>query len=133
MPDDNKQDFKKGMSNSFVWFLMAAFLFALMVQLSGKIVFFLDEQAANGRGKYERIYFYFFNRDFASKLLGDLFDCDVTDNRRQNQEAKNCIADQNPENPKREFAFVHRFSSDVVSSCGAIVAVRSILPNYARQ
>ena len=32
MPDDNKQDFKKGMSNSFVWFLMAAFLFALMVQ-----------------------------------------------------------------------------------------------------
>src|ERR1700724_4510677 len=32
MPDDNKQDFKKGMSNSFVWFLLAAFLFALMVQ-----------------------------------------------------------------------------------------------------
>lgn len=32
MPDDNKQDFKKGMSNNFVWFLMAAFLFALMVQ-----------------------------------------------------------------------------------------------------
>lgn len=32
MADDNKQDFKKGMSNSFVWFLMAAFLFALMVQ-----------------------------------------------------------------------------------------------------
>jgi cell division protease FtsH len=32
MSDDNKQDFKKGMSNSFVWFLMAAFLFALMVQ-----------------------------------------------------------------------------------------------------
>lgn len=32
MPDDNKQDFKKGMSNSFIWFLMAAFLFALMVQ-----------------------------------------------------------------------------------------------------
>ncbi|CUI17024.1 Cell division protein FtsH [Candidatus Protochlamydia naegleriophila] len=32
MPDDNKQDFKKGISNSFVWFLMAAFLFALMVQ-----------------------------------------------------------------------------------------------------
>lgn len=31
MPDD-KQDFKKGMSNSFIWFLMAAFLFALMVQ-----------------------------------------------------------------------------------------------------
>lgn len=30
--DNNKQDFKKGMSNSFVWFLMAAFLFALMVQ-----------------------------------------------------------------------------------------------------
>lgn len=32
MPDDNKQDFKKGVSNSFVWFLVAAFLFALMVQ-----------------------------------------------------------------------------------------------------
>ena len=32
MPDDNKPDFKKGVSNSFVWFLMAAFLFALMVQ-----------------------------------------------------------------------------------------------------
>lgn len=32
MPDDNKQDFKKGISNNFVWFLMAAFLFALMVQ-----------------------------------------------------------------------------------------------------
>lgn len=33
MPDDNnKQDFKKGVSNSFVWFLMAAFLFALMIQ-----------------------------------------------------------------------------------------------------
>jgi len=32
MGDDNKQDFKKGFSNSFVWFLMAAFLLALMVQ-----------------------------------------------------------------------------------------------------
>ena len=32
MPDDNKQDFKKGMSNNFIWLLMAAFLFALMVQ-----------------------------------------------------------------------------------------------------
>jgi len=32
MSDDNKQDFKKGFSNSFVWFLMAAFLLALMVQ-----------------------------------------------------------------------------------------------------
>jgi len=32
MQDDNKQDFKKGMSNNFIWFLMAAFLFALMVQ-----------------------------------------------------------------------------------------------------
>ena len=32
MADDNKQDFKKGMSNNVVWFLMAAFLFALMVQ-----------------------------------------------------------------------------------------------------
>ena len=32
MSDDLKPDFKKGMSNNFVWFLMAAFLFALMVQ-----------------------------------------------------------------------------------------------------
>jgi cell division protease FtsH len=32
MGDDNKQDFKKNFSNSFVWFLMAAFLLALMVQ-----------------------------------------------------------------------------------------------------
>jgi cell division protease FtsH len=32
MADDNKQNFKKGISNSFVWFLMAAFLFALMIQ-----------------------------------------------------------------------------------------------------
>ena len=32
MPDDNKQDFKKGMSNNFIWFLMAAFLFALFAQ-----------------------------------------------------------------------------------------------------
>jgi cell division protease FtsH len=32
MSDDNKPDFKKGISNSFVWFLLAAFLFALMVQ-----------------------------------------------------------------------------------------------------
>lgn len=32
MADDKKQDMKKGFSNSFVWFLMAAFLFALMVQ-----------------------------------------------------------------------------------------------------
>lgn len=32
MTDDNKQDYKKGMSNNFVWLLMAAFLFALMVQ-----------------------------------------------------------------------------------------------------
>lgn len=31
MDDDKKQD-KKGFSNSFIWFLMAAFLFALMVQ-----------------------------------------------------------------------------------------------------
>lgn len=30
--DNNKQDFKKGLSNSFVWFLIAAFIFALMVQ-----------------------------------------------------------------------------------------------------
>ncbi|MBA3721857.1 MAG: ATP-dependent zinc metalloprotease FtsH [Parachlamydiaceae bacterium] len=32
MADDNKQDFKKGVTNNFVWFLLAAFLFALMVQ-----------------------------------------------------------------------------------------------------
>jgi len=32
MGDDKKQDFKKNFPNSFVWFLMAAFLFALMVQ-----------------------------------------------------------------------------------------------------
>ncbi len=32
MSDDNKQDFKKNISNSFVWFLMAAFLMAVMVQ-----------------------------------------------------------------------------------------------------
>lgn len=31
MDDDKKQD-KKGFTNSFIWFLMAAFLFALMVQ-----------------------------------------------------------------------------------------------------
>lgn len=32
MGDDNKQDFKKSFSNGFVWFLLAAFLMALMVQ-----------------------------------------------------------------------------------------------------
>lgn len=32
MADDKKQDFKKNFPNSFVWFLMAAFLLALMVQ-----------------------------------------------------------------------------------------------------
>jgi cell division protease FtsH len=32
MPDDNKQDFKKGASNNIVWLLIAAFLLALMVQ-----------------------------------------------------------------------------------------------------
>lgn len=32
MADDNKQDFKKGLSNGVVWLLMAAFLFALMIQ-----------------------------------------------------------------------------------------------------
>jgi len=32
MSDDNKQDFKKNFSGSFVWLLMAAFLLALMVQ-----------------------------------------------------------------------------------------------------
>lgn len=30
--DNNNPDFKKGMSNGFVWFLLIAFLFALMVQ-----------------------------------------------------------------------------------------------------
>lgn len=32
MPEDNKRDFKKGMSNGIIWFLMAAFIFALMIQ-----------------------------------------------------------------------------------------------------
>lgn len=32
MSDDNKQEFKKGFPNSFIWFLMAAFFLALMVQ-----------------------------------------------------------------------------------------------------
>lgn len=32
MNDDKKQDFKKGFPNGFIWFLMAAFLLALMVQ-----------------------------------------------------------------------------------------------------
>lgn len=32
MADDNKQDFKKSFPNGFIWFLMAAFLLALMVQ-----------------------------------------------------------------------------------------------------
>jgi len=32
MADDNKQDFKKSFPNSFIWFIMAALLFALMVQ-----------------------------------------------------------------------------------------------------
>lgn len=32
MADDNKQDPKSGMSNNFIWLLMAAFIFALMVQ-----------------------------------------------------------------------------------------------------
>lgn len=32
MPDDNKQDFKKGVSNNYIWLLMALFLFVLMVQ-----------------------------------------------------------------------------------------------------
>jgi cell division protease FtsH len=32
MGEDKKQDFKKNFSNSFIWFLLAAFLFALMVQ-----------------------------------------------------------------------------------------------------
>ncbi|CDZ81042.1 ATP-dependent zinc metalloprotease FtsH [Candidatus Rubidus massiliensis] len=32
MSDDKKQDLKKGFSNGFIWFLMAAFLLALMVQ-----------------------------------------------------------------------------------------------------
>lgn len=32
MSNDGKQDFKKGLSNSFIWFLMAAFFLAFMVQ-----------------------------------------------------------------------------------------------------
>src|SRR6478672_6438001 len=32
MSDDKKSDFKKGFPNGFIWFLMAAFLLALLVQ-----------------------------------------------------------------------------------------------------
>lgn len=32
MSEDKKQDFKKSFPNSFIWFLMAAFLFTLMIQ-----------------------------------------------------------------------------------------------------
>src|SRR6478752_90020 len=32
MADDNKQDLKKGFPSGFIWFLLAAFLMALMVQ-----------------------------------------------------------------------------------------------------
>ena len=47
-------------------------------------VFVLDEQTANGRRERERIYFYCVNRNFAVELRGQLFYCDVPDNRRQN-------------------------------------------------
>lgn len=47
MNDDNKQDFKKNFSNSFVWFLMAAFLMALMVQN------FLDTKVAKVSFSYQ--------------------------------------------------------------------------------
>ena len=32
MADDKKQDFKKNLPNNFIWFLMGAFLFALLIQ-----------------------------------------------------------------------------------------------------
>jgi cell division protease FtsH len=47
MADDNKQDFKKGMSNSVVWFLMALFLFVLMAQN------FIDTKFAKVSFSYE--------------------------------------------------------------------------------
>lgn len=47
MADDNKQDFKKGMSNSIVWFLMALFLFVLMAQN------FIDTKFAKVSFSYE--------------------------------------------------------------------------------
>ncbi len=47
MSDDKKQDFKKGFSNNFVWFLLAAFLFALMVQN------FMESKSANVSFSYQ--------------------------------------------------------------------------------
>jgi cell division protease FtsH len=47
MSDDKKQDFKKSFPNSFVWFLMAAFLLALMVQN------FIDTKFANIAFSYQ--------------------------------------------------------------------------------
>lgn len=47
MADDNKQDFKKGMSNNIVWLLMAAFLFILTLQT------FLDAKFAKVSFSYQ--------------------------------------------------------------------------------
>lgn len=47
MADDNKQDFKKGMSNGIVWILMALFLFVLMAQN------FMDTKFAKVSFSYE--------------------------------------------------------------------------------
>lgn len=47
MSDNNKQDFKKNVSSSFVWFLMAAFVMALMVQS------FLDTKVAKVSFSYQ--------------------------------------------------------------------------------
>lgn len=47
MADDNKQDFKKNFPNSFVWFLMAAFVMLLMVQS------FLDTKFAKVSFSYQ--------------------------------------------------------------------------------
>lgn len=47
MADDDKQDLKKNFSNSFIWFLMAAFLLAMMVQS------FLDTKFAKVAFSYQ--------------------------------------------------------------------------------
>ena len=47
MSDDKKQDFKKGLPGGFFWFLMAAFILALMVQN------FIDTKIANVSFSYQ--------------------------------------------------------------------------------
>ena len=47
MSDDKKQDLKKGFSNNFVWLLLAAFLFALMLQN------FMETKSANVSFSYQ--------------------------------------------------------------------------------